>query len=402
MKFEAIRTFLLNSFSGAHQMEYFTVSVLVGIAVLMVASYYLCEVILMLVSKLVEKTETDWDDDLLNTRFLKALSQLAPALVLNWLLPEFFFRETDPIHWIKLVTSLYILVTVVYIICVFVGNLYDAMARRESTRLYAVKGIFDMIRLVVVAIGIIIGISMIIGKSPMVIITALGASAAVLMLVFKDTLMGLVAGVQLTVNRMLHAGDWIIAEKHGINGEVEEVSLTTVKVRNWDQSVSTIPPYALITDSFKNYQPMRDGGGRRVERSVFIDMDTVRFLDETEISRLHAKGWLEGINIKKAEKIVNLGLFRYYLEHWLSEHPDVRHDMLYMVRQMPPTESGLPLNIYFFLKQTAWKDFEHKQSDVFDHIYAVVHEFGLGFFQTPTGHISPAREIPAHKIPISK
>lgn len=383
-----IRTFLLGLFAGPYRLELYTATAIIFIVVAMVASYYITEGILWVVSKVVDKTETKWDDDLLNTRFMRAVSQLSPAIIVDKLIPAFFFYESEPIHWLKLVTELYILTAIVYVACIFLRNLYDAMSKRDNTRLYAVKGVFDMFQLLMIGAGIIIAISMVWGRSPAAIITALGASAAVLMLVFKDTIMGLVAGVQLTVNRMLHPGDWIIADKHGINGEVEEVSLTTVKVRNWDNSVSTVPPYALITDSFKNYQPMRNSGARRVERSIYIDISSVKFLDEKQLRSLRDRGWLNGIDVKKAEKTVNLGLLRRYLESWLSKHPDVRHDMLCMVRQMSPTQSGLPLNLYFFLRQTAWKDFEHKQSDVFDHVYAVTQEFGLKFFQTPTGHIS--------------
>lgn len=382
---DAIRLFISGLTSGwSNPVEWYAVISLLAIAALMVLSYYITEGVLWGVGKIVAYTETTWDDDLLNARFMRALSQLSPALVLNWLLPEFFFRETEPLHWIKLVTSLYILVTIVYIICIFVGNLYDAMASRENTRLFAVKGVFDMLRLIVIAAGVIVAVSMVWGRSLTAIFTALGASAAVLMLVFKDTILGLVAGVQLTVNRMLHAGDWIVADKHGINGEVEEVSLTTIKVRNWDNSVSTVPPYALVTESFKNYQPMRNSGARRVERSIYLDFDSVRFLEEEEMARLREKGLLKGIEPKKGERPANISLMRRYVELWLSRHPRVLTDSLYMVREMAPTQSGLPLNIYFFTDATAWKEFEKVQSDIFDHLYAIIREFHLRIFQSPT------------------
>lgn len=380
-----IRLFLYQHIGGIYQTQIVTIILMAGIALAMLLSYYVCKSLLFLVEKAVGRTPTEWDDDLLNSKFMRAVSQLAPALMLYWLLPQLFYRENNPIHWVKLITNIYIIWAIIYIICIFLGNLYAAMSRRENTRMYAVKGIFQMVKLIIIGMGIIVGLSLVIGKSPVAILTALGASAAVLMLVFRDTILGLVASVQLSVNKMLHRGDWIVAEKHNINGEVTDVSLTTVKVRNWDNSVSTIPPYALISESFRNYEPMRLSGGRRVDRSIYIDLNTVRFLTPEETERLRAKGWLEGIKEGKEGHVVNLRLLRHYLEHWLRRHPDVKKDMLYMVRQMEPTQSGLPLNIYFFLRQTEWKKFEHVQSDIFDHIYAVIHEFGLRIFQTPTG-----------------
>ena len=317
---------------------------------------------------------------------MRAASQLAPALTIDWLLPAFFrANEADYVHWIKLLTSFYILWAVVRIVVIFIENLYKAMSKRKRTRPYAVKGIFQMLKLVIIGLGVIIGISMLIGKEPIAILTALGASAAILMLVFKDTILGLVASVQLTANKMLHKGDWIVADKYGANGEVEDVSLTTVKIRNWDNSVSTIPPYMLVSDSFRNYQPMRKSGGRRVERSLYIDVNSVRFCTEAELLELERRGWLDGLPIDRAARQVNLTLLRRYLENYISHHHEVNAAMLHMVRQMQPTPSGLPLQLYFFTHRTGWKDFEHVQADIFDHVYAVIREFGLRVFQAPAG-----------------
>ena len=169
--------------------------------------------------------------------------------------------------------------------------------------------------------GVVVGLSLIIGKTPLAIITAIGASAAVLMLVFRDTILGLVASVQLTANKMLHRGDWITAPKYDVNGEVVDVSLTTVKVRNWDNSISTIPPYSLISDSFRNYQAMRDAGGRRVDRSVILDLNTVRYLTRSEMEHLQESGLLDGVETDESEPPINTGLLRRYLEHYLSVSP---------------------------------------------------------------------------------
>lgn len=381
-----IKQYLYTHIQGAHQAGIISFLLIAGIFITAVAAYYICKWLLYLVGIAIDKSPTKWDDDLIDHRLMRAASQLAPALTIDWLLPAFFrANEADYVHWIKLLTSFYILWAVVRIVVIFIENLYKAMSKRKRTRPYAVKGIFQMLKLVIIGLGVIIGISMLIGKEPIAILTALGASAAILMLVFKDTILGLVASVQLTANKMLHKGDWIVADKYGANGEVEDVSLTTVKIRNWDNSVSTIPPYMLVSDSFRNYQPMRKSGGRRVERSLYIDVNSVRFCTEAELLELERRGWLDDLPIDRAARQVNLTLLRRYLENYISHHHEVNAAMLHMVRQMQPTPSGLPLQLYFFTHRTGWKDFEHVQADIFDHVYAVIREFGLRVFQAPAG-----------------
>ncbi len=384
--FHDIRYWIYTTVDLPHHTHFTWIILLVLICVAAVLSYFLSKLVLYALEYLIEKSPTKWDDDLLNRRFMRAVAQLAPALVVNWMLPGFFTaRDGSTIAWIKTLTSLYILWAAIYILIIFLNNLYIGFRHRDNTKSYAIKGIFQMLKLIAIGAGIIVGISILIGREPIVILTTLGASAAVLMLVFKDTILGLVASVQLSANKMLHRGDWVIVDKYNANGEVEDISLTTVKIRNWDNSISTIPPYAMITDSFRNYQPMRDLGGRRVERCIYIDLNSIRFLEKEEIDELKQSGWLEGISVEKARHQVNLNLLRRYLEHYLAHHHDVNPDMLLMVRQMEPTQSGLPLQLYFFTRSTKWKDFEHIQSNIFDHVYAVVHKFGLHLFQTPTG-----------------
>lgn len=380
-----LRQFLTDNIRGAGSDTIITILLICAIAAVSAAFYYITRAVLNLVERLVLRSPTDWDDDLINPRLLKALSQLAPAISVNWLLPPAFDADAATFRFLSGLTSLYIVVAIVCIVVIFITNLYNAMSHREKTRAYAVKGVFQMLKLIFIALGSIVGLSIVIGRSPVAIITALGASAAVLMLVFKDTILGLVASVQLTANNMLHKGDWIVADKYNANGEVVDVSLTTIKVRNWDNSVSTIPPYSLVSDSFRNYEPMRFSGGRRVERSVYIDINTVRFLRSDELSALEADGWLDGIDVEEAARTVNLGLLRRYLDRYLSSCPLVNSEMFYMVRQMPPTQSGLPLQLYFFTRTTEWKSYETAQAEIFDHVYATVRHFGLAIFQTPAG-----------------
>lgn len=361
------------------------IAMLAVIAAIAIVSYFIMDYAMRKVKEIVEDTETKIDDILLDASMRKALSCLVPALIVNYFLPQLYDNSTTLHQWIKTLTSLYVLTAVIYVCIVLVKNLYHLMEDTEKTRRYAVKGIFQMVRLIIICIGVIIGLSMILGREPTAIVTAIGASAAVLMLVFKDTIMGLVASVQLSANNMLRKGDWLVCDSHCINGTVTDVSLTTVKVLNWDNSISTIPPYTLITDSFRNYRNMRDMGGRRVERSILIDLNTVRFLEPDEIERLRSRGRLEGLGDIDARNMVNLHLLRLYLDNFIRHDRRVNSSMLFMVRQMQPTAQGLPLQLYFFTKVTAWREFEQVQSDIFDHVYAIVNEFGLRMFQTLAG-----------------
>ncbi len=383
---ELFREYLAQHLSFTGNGTVISLILMAAIAVAAVAFYYITKFVLNLLERFVLRTPTTWDDDLLNARMMRAISQLSPALAVNWLLPQAFAKDGGTTTGIiSVLTSLYIVWAIVWIFVIFTGNLYNAFLIRPNLKAYAVKGVFQMFKLIFMGIGVIIALSILIGKSPVVIITALGASAAVLMLVFQDTILGLVASIQLSANKMLQRGDWIEARTHDVNGEVLEVTLTAVKVKNWDNSVSTIPPYALIKGSFRNYQPMRASGGRRVERPIYIDLNTVRFCTAEEVENLRGKGLIEKEDIGDDGREINLRLLRRYLVRYLQNHPEVNHSMTTMVRQLEPTNSGLPLEMYFFLSNTSWVEFESLASDIFDHIYAVVHEFGLSMFQTPAG-----------------
>ncbi len=383
--FDNLRESLYHYFTFPGSWILISLILLAGIALCAVAGYFIFKLILQGVSWIVQKSETDWDDDLINDKFLTALSQLAPAVIIAWMLPRCFDEFDILSATIHILTSFYIVVASVYAANTFLDNLLAAFTKRRRFRPYAVKGIFQMVKLILIAIGAIICISLLIGKSPVAILTALGASAAILMLVFRDTILGLVASVQLTANRMVQKGDWIVVPKHGANGEVTDISLTTVKVRNWDNSISTIPPYSLVSESFQNFTAMQNSGARRISRAIYIDMQSIRYCTPGELEALQARGWLKGIDMTDAETMVNLSLLRNYLEQWLAKRPEVRADLIYMVRQLPPTPQGLPLELYFFTHQTSWKPYEHIQADIFDHVYAIVGRFGLRLYQAPSG-----------------
>lgn len=267
------------------------------------------------------------------------------------------------------------------------------------------KGIFQGIKLVSAIIISILVISLLIGQSPAILISGLGAMAAVLMLVFKDPILGLVAGIQLSANDMLKLGDWLEMPKYGADGAVIDIGLTTVKVRNWDNTITTIPTWSLVSDSFKNWSGMSASGGRRIKRSLNIDTTSIHFLDEREQQRLIQARLLKPYmdsrhqeisewnqqnaadhSVLNLRKMTNIGTFRAYLQEYLRNHPRLRKDMTMMVRQLAPDANGLPIEIYCFTSTVVWAEYESIQADIFDHIFAVVDEFGLRIHQSPTGN----------------
>ncbi len=347
--------------------------------VLSAIGYWLTKMMLRMVESMVQRSDTTWDDDLLSSALLSRVSMLTPGFLGMYLLPH-FYNEAPTFFDTSI--RIYLCVVVSWAVSALITNLYNALYNRSNLRPYAVKGVFQMVRLLIYGVAIIIIISTLVGKSPTAILAAFGGLAAVMMLVFKDTILGLVASVQISANKMLHRGDWIVMDSHKTNGEVLDISLTTIRVLNWDNSVTTIPPYAMVSESFRNYQDMRRAGGRRIDRSILIDLNSVKFLNEEKIENLRAQGF---IPTQAEGKTTNLGLFRAHLDHKLSTDNRVVHDMLYMVRQMEPTPTGLPLQIYFFTSSTAWKDFEQVQSDFFDEVFASVQMFELRMFQAPSG-----------------
>jgi miniconductance mechanosensitive channel len=265
-----------------------------------------------------------------------------------------------------------------------INSLYTISTEDDKLKDKSLKGFYQTIKLVVICVGVIIIISTLLDKSPVAILTGLGAGAAILMLVFQDTIKGLVAGVQLTANDMLRTGDWITMPKYGADGDVIEVSLTTVKVRNWDKTITTIPPYALVNDSFQNWRGMFDIGGRRVKRSINVDMRSVRFCSPEEMEYYRQQPWMEGFEETGHEE-VNLHVFRQYIGYYLRHHSKVHQEMLILVRQLQPTAQGLPLELYFFSASTMWIKYEALQAEVFEHVLAMAHKFDITVFQSPTG-----------------
>jgi len=373
---------------GVAEGSLLTVQRIVVIAAILLIAYVLdmiCRKIVMPgVRKVTAKTQITWDDYLLNDDVLNNVCHLIPPVVVYALIPFAFHHEPALLEFVLKICWIYITVVGMKLVCAFLTSLYTISSEHEKLKNHSMKGFYQMIKLIVICIGSIIIISTLIDKDPIAILTGLGAGTAILMLVFQDTIKGLVAGVQLTANDMLRPGDWITMPKYGADGDVIEVTLTTVKVRNWDKTITTVPPYALVNDSFQNWRGMFDMGGRRVKRSINIDMNTVRFCTEEELAEFKQQPWMEGFEDTGKEE-VNLYIFRHYVMYYLKHHPKVHQELIMTVRQLQPTAQGMPIELYFFSANTAWVKYEALQAEVFDHVLATLHRFDLKVFQSPTG-----------------
>ena len=362
-----------------------TISMLGIILIVYIADVLCRRILLPIVKRIIHRTRSSWDDILFNDTLLRDISHLVPPILITILMPLAFDREHDTmLDFLLKVNTIYLVGVIAKMLCTLLSSLYELSQQQDRLKNHPLKGIYQMLKIVVVCVALIIVVSVLIDKNPGYILTALGASAAVLMLVFKDTIMGLVAGVQLSANDMLRPGDWISMPKYGADGDVLEVTLTTVKVQNWDKTITTIPPYALVSDSFQNWRGMHESGGRRVKRSIYIDMRSINFCTEEQMTEFEQRGWLEGIE-REDKFAVNLHVFRNYLDNYLRHHHRVNQNMIIMVRQLQPTAQGLPLELYFFSDGTAWVAYENLQSEVFEHVFAVLPTFGLRVFQSPMG-----------------
>jgi len=378
---------------------------IIGIALL--ANLICRKIILRVVAKLVKQTKATWDDIVFNHKVMVNVSRMVAPILIYIAIPIAFpeHADSDLLDFLRRLCLIYIIAVFLRFISALFTAVYQVYSEREQYRDKPLKGLLQTAQVILFFIGAIIIISILINQSPMVLLTGLGASAAILMLVFKDSIMGFVSGIQLSANNMLKVGDWITMPKYGADGTVIEVTLNTVKVRNFDNTITTIPPYLLISDSFQNWQGMQESGGRRVKRSINIDMTSVRFctpemlekyrkiqlltnyVEETEmvVEEYNKEHDIDNSVLVNGRRQTNLGVFRSYLANDLRTLPTVNQEMTCMVRQLQPTETGIPLELYFFSANKVWVAYEGIQADVFDHVLAIIPEFGLRVFQNPSG-----------------
>lgn len=342
--------------------------------------YLLCHrFIVPLMVRIAEKTVVEWDDILLNEATLRAASHIIPGLFVWMFLPDVFAVYRSVPEILSRATAFYVVLMSMRLGIAFIDSFKGFEGERRTALQQYFHTFCGVLKIGVIFISVIVMLAVAIGRSPLTLLAGLGATSAILMLVFKDTITGLVAGVRLTSNDMLHKGDWITVPKTEVNGIVEDITLTTVKVRNFDNTILTVSPLTLVDGSFQNWMSMRNGGGRRVKRMVYFDFRSVCLADDQMKQRLAHKYGMRETEMKG--EVVNMTLFRRYVERWIAGRDDVNSDMMFFVRQLEATSTGLPMEFYFFLKQKDWKPYEHHLAEIMEYIYAIVDDFGLKIYQ---------------------
>lgn len=364
-------------------LSFVTLSVLCAtVALIAWLVYMLCvKVLAPITVRITRRTDVVWDDYLLNPQVLRSACHVVPAIVVWQLMPPLFFAYPIIQALLMKATAIYITVAAMRLVVAFISSLklFDTNNDTRSAAQQYFHSFCGVLKIIVLFLGVIIIISIVIDRSPLTLLAGLGATSAVLMLVFKDSITGLVAGIRLTSNNMVRKGDWITMDKAGANGVVEDITLSTVKVRNFDQTIVTVPPQKLIEDSFQNWQGMQEGIGRRVKRVLYIDFRSIAIVNDELKQKLAADGLMKKEEMKG--EVVNLTLFRRYMDRWLAQRDDVVKEATYFVRQLEPTANGLPIEIYFFLKQKEWKTYENHLAEIMERMYALVPVFGMRIYQ---------------------
>ena len=345
-------------------------------------SFVVCHrLVVPITVKITSKTDVEWDDVLLNERTLRKACLIVPAIVVSMFIPNIFVRMPDMMELLERLTGIYITVMSTRLAIEVINSLKMLDSDVQSAHHQYLHTFCGVLKIVVVFLSVIVIVSIVINRNPLTLLAGLGATSAILMLVFKDTISGLVAGVRLTSNDMLHKGDWITVEKAGVNGTVEEITLTTVKVRNFDNTIVTITPQTLVDDSFQNWKPMQEGDGRRVMRRIYIDFRSIRLVTPEIRQNLISRQYFSEEEIPTE---VNLTLFRHWADSYLASHPLVNSDMTHMVRQLEATQQGLPVEFYFFLKEKEWKTWKNQKDEILERLYAAMQDFDLSIYQLGT------------------
>ncbi|MDX1297417.1 MAG: mechanosensitive ion channel [Pseudomonas sp.] len=369
------------------------------------ANWVVKRILLRGLYRLLMATPIGQDGALHDSRIIARLANIVPALIISAgimlvpHLPEAAVAAT------RNVCSAFIVLTIALAISGVLTLLNSAYEKRPNAHLKPIKGYVQVVKILLFAVATILMIASLIDRSPLILLSGLGAMAAVLMLIFQDTLLSLVASVQISSSDMIRVGDWVEMPQLNADGDVIDIALHTVKVQNWDKTISTIPTKRFISDPFKNWRGMQECGGRRIKRSLLLDQTSIGFLSPEQIARLQRflllgkylsnkqselLSWNSALLEASQEpantrRITNIGTFRAYVEHYLRQHPGIHQEMTQLVRQLSPTADGLPLELYCFTNTTAWTRYEAIQSDLFDHLLAILPEFGLRVFQHPSG-----------------
>jgi mechanosensitive ion channel family protein len=353
--------------------------VLVAVLLAWMAGVLCRRIFVPLIHKLTSRTNNQWDEILLNDNVLVTACRIIPAIVIWQLLPLVFYQYPAVREVLTRFTAIYIVVMSVRLLITFLTSVTQLELSQSSSVRQYINTFCGVIKILVIFLAVIIVVAILFDKNPMSLIAGLGATSAILMLVFKDTIEGLVAGIRLTSNDMVKRGDWITVPSTPADGIVEEISLTTVKVRNFDNTTVTVPPLTLVNGSFQNWRSMQRGAGRRVKRLLFVDFRSVKILTDEQKNALAVNGYFTTDELKG--EIINVALFRTYIEKYLSSRKEVNEKMTLIVRQIEATQCGLPLEVLFFIKNDKQINYEHTLADIIEHIYAYTNAFGLTIYQ---------------------
>lgn len=373
------------------------------IATFALISWFIAKKLLLRTIKyFVDRTKNKWDDVLYEKKVFSRLANIVPAIIFFWFAPVFTSVESG----IKRASAAYMVLVFMFVFKSISSAFLEIYEESEMAKEKPLKGIVQTAILIIYIVGFIIIIAILLGESPTLILSGLGAMTAVLMLVFRDTILGFVAGVQISSSASIRKGDWVVMKKFDADGDVIDIALHSIKIQNWDKTIVSIPSHKFLEESFTNWRGMQESGGRRICRNLNIDLASVRYLSESEISEIrkihllsdYISSRIEEINKWNAKnnaddtvpingrRLTNIGTFRKYIKNYLIQSPFIRKDMTLMVRQLQPDEHGIPLQVYVFANTTQWVEYENIQSDLFDHLIASANLFGLKLFQNPSGN----------------
>lgn len=359
-----------------------------------------------LLNRLILKTTTDWDDIFMEQGVFRKLGHIIPAVIISELSPIVFTDYPAAIPAVEQVTDAFVILIVIRVIVSLISAMTIFFSRSPKFKDKPIASFTQLAKIIIWSVGGIILFGVLFGKNPLTLFTALGAVSAVLILVFKDTILGFMASIQLTINDMVRIGDWVSVPQYGADGDVIEINLTTVKVANWDKTISTVPTYSFVSDSFKNWRGMQESGGRRIKRAINLKISKVKFCDQEMLDRFskvalvkdyiaQRQKEIDAYNSEKhidtkssvvnGRRMTNIGILRAYILNYIKQNPNINQEMTCMVRQLEATEKGVPMEVYCFSAIKAWVDYERIQSDMFDHILAAVHQFDLEVFENPAG-----------------
>ena len=344
---------------------------------------YLCQAIFVGGMKhYTKRAPHQWNTLLMKRRVVHHLIHILPGILVYFLLPLAFVRGKEILDFSQKICAVYIIAAILFTINGLLLVMLDVYNARDKQKNRPMKGFVQVLQVLLFFIGGIVIIAVLVNKSPMTLFAGLGASAAVLMLVFKDSILGFVAGVQLSANDMLRIGDWIQLPNGVANGTVEEITLNTVKIRNWDETISTVPPYTLVNNSFQNWRGMQESGGRRVNKNIYLDMTILKFCTPEDLDAIRKNvPLMADYQPAEGEVPTNSQLYRIYIERYLRSLPVVNQDMDLIISQKEPTTYGVPIQVYFFSRNKVWREYERIQSDIFDHLLAIVGKFDLKLYQ---------------------